>query len=78
MPITLSSLLDTTLAFEKTADVESGPQLYYTDNYLVQFEECHFLMDSLREKSGNNAVQLTSMLIQNAIGVPHQWFGGHH
>lgn len=35
-------------------------------------------MGSLREKSGNDAVQLTSMLIQNAIGVLHQRFAAHH
>lgn len=41
---------------EQTSDVESGPWLYYTDNYLVQFDECHFLMASLGEKSCNDVV----------------------
>lgn len=54
---------------EQTSDVESGPWLYYTDNYLVQFDECHFLMASLEEKSCNDVVQLTSERIQCVIGV---------
>lgn len=55
--------------FEKTSDVESGPRSYYTDNYLVQFDECHFLMASLGEKSCNDVVQLTSRLSQSVISV---------
>lgn len=54
---------------EQTSDTERGLWSYYTDNYLVQFDERHFLMGSLREKSSNDVVLLTSKLIQNVARV---------
>lgn len=77
MSFTSSSLMDATLSsrsMRKTSDVDSGPWSHYADNYLVQFDECHFLMGSLRDKSGNDVVQLTSKLIQNVISVTQAWW----